>query len=57
MGDDGEKLMQTGPSDRPSGATIRKVRKIAYRGSVKRRVFSMRVNENIRVDGDQERPS
>ena len=58
MGDDRQKFMNAGPRNRPCGRAFGKLSKTFRCRSVKRRIFSMRVDENIRVDCDQEpRPS
>lgn len=58
VGNDGEKLVQAWPRDRPSCAAFGKVGDAFCRSGVKRRVLAMRVNEDVGIDCDQEpRPS
>lgn len=57
MGDDRNEFVDTWPRDRPSSIPLCKVCNKARGGRVKRRILSMRINENVRIDGNQERSS
>jgi hypothetical protein len=52
-----KEFMNAGPSDRPSGRPLGKIRKMASGGRMKWRVFAMRVDQDVCVNGNQERPS
>lgn len=58
MGDDGEKLVNTWPGDRPGRGPFCKFRNSLRGRIVKRRILAVSVDQDVGVDGDQPpRPS
>jgi hypothetical protein len=55
---DGEKLMEAGPRDGPRVAALGQFRQSSIGGVVPRRLFTVGVHEQVRVNGDHPpRPS
>src|SRR4051812_27797411 len=57
MCDDGKKLVQARPENSPSGVSFGETGKLARRNGMKGCVLAMRINQDVGVDSDQDRPS